>query len=119
MVRIEEKKLTQEYLKENLNSLDLSKPIVLYFFGTEDPTTRLSWCPDCVKIDPLIRKLAKDLQIELIEVPVGDRNSWKDKQNNFYRTQSYIPVTSVPTLVRIDLKVGDRSIDRNCVGFLF
>ena len=33
-----------------------SKNIVVLFTGKVDPTTGESWCPDCVKADPIIEK---------------------------------------------------------------
>lgn len=35
----------EETIKQYEGSED---PVILYFYGTEDPNTKLSWCPDCV-----------------------------------------------------------------------
>jgi thiol-disulfide isomerase/thioredoxin len=76
---------------------------LLLFFGSEDPQTGTSWCPDCVIADPLLRRLARELQptLDLIECPVGARSAWKEQPGHPYRLHPLIHLQRIPTLIHL------------------
>src|SRR5580698_6696454 len=51
---------------------------VFLFFGSEDPQSAESWCPDCVTADPVLRAAIRRLRPDLTvyECPVGERAQW-------------------------------------------
>ena len=77
---------------------------LLVFFGSEDPASGHSWCPDCVTADPVLRRSCHDLRPELtlFECPVGARSEWKDRPEHPYRTHPVLRLARIPTLLRID-----------------
>jgi hypothetical protein len=77
---------------------------LLLFFGSEDPQTGTSWCPDCVLADPLVRKLVRELQphLALLECPVGLRSQWKNQPGHPYRQHPLLHLQRIPTLVWLD-----------------
>ncbi|OQV18564.1 hypothetical protein BV898_07390 [Hypsibius exemplaris] len=87
-----------------------------YFYGNEDPTTKKSWCPDCVASDPVVSAALKQApaDMEVIRVAVGERAAWKDQGNN-YRKELHIK--GIPTLVRfVDGKEVARLEDSECAA---
>lgn len=81
------------------NAVETGNPVFVLFFGTEEPETSESWCPDCVIADPLIRKAI--LQVEnsiLLEAPVGGRSEWKGNTTHPYRVRFGVP--AIPTLYK-------------------
>jgi hypothetical protein len=76
---------------------------VLLFFGAEDPATGLSWCPDCVIADPLLRRACTTLRpdLTLYECPVGMRSEWKNRPDHPYRLHPTTRLTRIPTLLFI------------------
>jgi len=77
---------------------------LLLFFGSEDQGTGLSWCPDCVTADPVLRRACRTLQpvLELIECPVGQRSAWKNQPEHPYRLHPLIRLARIPTLIWVD-----------------
>ncbi|KAG0248948.1 ribosomal 40S subunit protein S24B, partial [Mortierella polycephala] len=75
------------------------KDIYIYYHATNDPVTGKSWCPDCVRADPVVEEQFADLDdVVLLDVGVGDRLTWKDL-NHPYRHDTTMIVKSIPTLV--------------------
>ncbi|KAF9290091.1 Thioredoxin domain-containing protein 17 [Mortierella alpina] len=75
------------------------KDIFLYYYASNDPATGKSWCPDCVRAGPIVEKKFSELDnVVLVDVPVGDRPTWKDL-NHPYRHDEVIKISAVPTLV--------------------
>ena len=77
------------------------KRIFCLFCGDKDESGK-SWCPDCVVSEPVVRSCLKNVDdddVVFIYCAVGDRNYWKDKQNDF-RTNSSLKLTGVPTLLK-------------------
>ncbi|GAB1607344.1 thioredoxin domain-containing protein 17-like [Argonauta hians] len=76
------------------------KTIFVLFTGTEDSNGK-SWCPDCVKADPVIKRNMKDLPADAIFIhcSVGDRTFWKD-QGNAFRKDPELHLKGVPTLLK-------------------
>lgn len=72
------------------------------FFGSEDPATGASWCPDCVTADPVLRAtLAKAApELTVYECPVGERSAWKGQMEHPYRVLPAFRIARIPTLIR-------------------
>jgi len=72
------------------------------FFGSADPGTGASWCPDCVVADPVLRatiaRVAPALAVH--ECPVGARVDWKGRMDHPYRVHPAFRVARIPTLIR-------------------
>ncbi|KAI8364785.1 uncharacterized protein BYT42DRAFT_524067 [Radiomyces spectabilis] len=80
-------------------ALDNYKKVFVLFFGSEEPDTHESWCPDCVIADPLIRKSALPVaDAILLEAPVGHRGDWKGNASHPYRVRFQVP--AIPTLYK-------------------
>ena len=79
-----------------------AKETALYvFFGSEDPLTGESWCPDCVTADPILRRACTTLRPDLVlyECPVGARSSWKNQPDHVFRVHPTIRLARIPTLL--------------------
>ncbi|XP_068642678.1 thioredoxin-like protein Clot [Aristolochia californica] len=74
---------------------------LLLFLADKDPATSRSWCPDCVRAEPVIyQKLeasAKD--VVLLKAYVGDRPTWRNPSHPL-RVDQRFKLTGVPTLIR-------------------
>lgn len=72
------------------------------FFGSDDPATGASWCPDCVVADPVLRatlgRVAPGLAVH--ECPVGMRADWKGQAQHPYRLLPAFRIARIPTLIR-------------------
>ncbi|KAJ0038993.1 hypothetical protein Pint_24078 [Pistacia integerrima] len=73
----------------------------ILFLADKDPSTSLSWCPDCVRAEPVIYKTleASPDDIALLQAYVGDRPTWSNPQHP-WRVDSRFKLTGVPTLIR-------------------
>lgn len=60
----------------------------------------VSWCPDCVKAEPVIRGEMKHLPegSVFIYCLVGERQYWKDPNNDF---KKILKLTGVPSLLKV------------------
>ncbi|KAF9364633.1 Thioredoxin domain-containing protein 17 [Mortierella sp. NVP85] len=97
------------------------KNIYLYFYASIDPATGLSWCPDCVAAGPIIQKGFSELDdsVILVDVPVGDRPTWKDPEHPYRHRADAI--TAVPTLFHLNTKkrlVEEKCTKENLTEFL-
>ncbi|KAG8001923.1 thioredoxin domain-containing protein 17 [Larimichthys crocea] len=74
------------------------KDIFAYFSGDKDAQGK-SWCPDCVKAEPVVRGELSHLPegSVFIYCQVGERAYWKDASNDFKKT---LKLSGVPTLLR-------------------
>ncbi|KAI8053507.1 hypothetical protein BDF22DRAFT_685051, partial [Syncephalis plumigaleata] len=73
----------------------------IYFYGSINPDTGLSWCPDCVDVEDKINTTVVALPDSLlIRCPVGDRSEWKNNPNHLYRRDPRLHLTAIPTLIR-------------------
>ena len=74
------------------------------FFGSEDPETGQSWCPDCVTADPVLRLSCLTLRPDLTvhECPVGARSAWKNVPDHPYRVHPDWRLQRIPTLIRFE-----------------
>lgn len=87
------------------------------FFGSADPGTGESWCPDCVVADPVLRAaIARAAPgLSTYECPVGERSAWKGQAGHPYRVHPGFRVARIPTLVRYraGLEIG-RLVEAAC-----
>jgi hypothetical protein len=51
------------------------------FLADNSPTTGVSWCPDCVRCGPAVKRVCAEQAASLLEVLVGQRQVWKDPQH--------------------------------------
>ncbi|XP_058071124.1 thioredoxin-like protein Clot [Magnolia sinica] len=74
---------------------------LLLFLADKDPSTSLSWCPDCVRAEPIIYKKleASSGDVALLRAFVGDRPTWRNP-NHPWRVDPRFKLTGVPTLIR-------------------
>uniref|UniRef100_A0A8C7KDS9 Thioredoxin domain-containing protein 17 n=1 Tax=Oncorhynchus kisutch TaxID=8019 RepID=A0A8C7KDS9_ONCKI len=74
------------------------KDIFAYFSGDKD-AQGMSWCPDCVEAEPVVRGEMSHLPegSVFIYCQVGERPYWKDPNNKFKKT---LKLSGVPTLIR-------------------
>ncbi len=93
---------------EGIQNLDRIKAEALsglfLFFGSDDPVTGESWCPDCVTADPVLRNACRTVRpdLDLHECPVGQRSEWKNAPGHPYRGNPDIRLQRIPTLVFIE-----------------
>jgi hypothetical protein len=89
------------------------------FFGSEDPVSGESWCPDCVVADPVLRAACARLRPELtlFECPVGVRSEWKGQASHPYRRHGAFRLERIPTLLHLrgDCELG-RLVEADCAG---
>ncbi|CAG08948.1 unnamed protein product [Tetraodon nigroviridis] len=66
------------------------KTIFAYFSGDKDDEGK-SWCPDCVKAEPVVKGELTHLPegSVFIYCQVGERAYWKDPNNDFKKTLLY------------------------------
>lgn len=78
-----------------------NKANFILFLADIDPSTNLSWCPDCVRAEPVIyNKLeASSDDIALLRAYVGDRSAWRTPQHP-WRLDGRFNLKGVPTLIR-------------------
>ncbi|KAK6928668.1 Thioredoxin domain-containing protein 17-like domain [Dillenia turbinata] len=74
---------------------------LILFLADKDPSTSLSWCPDCVRAEPVIYKKleASPHEIGLLRAYVGDRPTWRNPAHP-WRIDSRFKLKGVPTLIR-------------------
>ncbi|XP_040989021.1 thioredoxin-like protein Clot [Juglans microcarpa x Juglans regia] len=77
-----------------------NKANLILFLADNDPSTSLSWCPDCVRAEAVIYKKLETSSddIALLRAFVGDRPTWRNPQHP-WRVDSRFELTGVPTLV--------------------
>ncbi|KAK9764675.1 hypothetical protein K7432_007635 [Basidiobolus ranarum] len=113
-VRVQNPQEFDQKLNEQLKN-DAQHVFVL-FFGTEDPSTNESWCPDCVIADPAIRRaVSKIPDSVLLECP-ADRQTWKfGSEPHPYKAREDIKLERLPTLMRWGKEgVISRLVEEDC-----
>ncbi|XP_010481939.1 PREDICTED: thioredoxin-like protein Clot [Camelina sativa] len=80
-----------------------SKISFILFLADDEPTTGRSWCPDCVRAEPVIFKTLEEFpeEVNLIRAYAGDRPTWRTPAHP-WRVDPRFKLTGVPTLVRWD-----------------
>merc|ERR1712179_819738 len=84
-----------------LEELKGTENLFLLFSGSKDGESGQSWCPHCVRAEPVIERCFSNVSKKaiLLYVGVGQRDYWKD-QNNPFRTNDKLRLTAVPTLMK-------------------
>ncbi|MFW5830364.1 MAG: thioredoxin domain-containing protein [Planctomycetota bacterium] len=86
------------------------------FFGSELPDQELSWCPDCVTADPVIRMTLQQVRPELVfyACPVGSREQWRC-HDHVYRQHPFCRLERIPTVILMErgLEIG-RLVEEDC-----
>ncbi|KAG0348863.1 hypothetical protein BG004_003907 [Podila humilis] len=93
-----------------------TKKIYAYFFGHHAEDTCKSWCPDCVRSDPIVLKRFAEADDDtiLVSVDVGDRATWKDPAHHL-RHNKDTRLVGIPTLLRwnnTEHRIEDESIEK-------
>ncbi|XP_010552738.1 PREDICTED: thioredoxin-like protein Clot [Tarenaya hassleriana] len=102
---------TLESVLQRLRSEAVNRKIsLILFLADKDPSTDLSWCPDCVRAEPVIYKMLEEWpeEVSLIRAYAGDRATWRNPAHP-WRLDPRFKLTGVPTLLRWE---GDRFIGR-------
>ncbi|XP_069083089.1 thioredoxin domain-containing protein 17 isoform X2 [Pleurodeles waltl] len=94
---------------------------VFVLFSGNKTEEGISWCPDCVKAEPVIRAELKHLPEGSIFIycQVGERAYWKDPNNEFKKN---LKLTGVPTLLKYNTHeklVEDQCLKQDLVQMLF
>ncbi|KAH0457493.1 hypothetical protein M5K25_015127 [Dendrobium thyrsiflorum] len=88
--------LVFEKFKEDNSGIKL-----LLFLADKDPSTDLSWCPDCNVAEPVIYKKlsASASDVAILKAFVGDRPTWRNPSHP-WRVDPRFKLRGVPTLIR-------------------
>ena len=87
-----------------------------YFYGKNDETTGLSWCPDCRGADPhIVPSLEKFWEDKLVVKANVTRDEWKGNAEHPFRTHPQLGCKGVPTIIVFEkdeqlVKVDDHSL---------
>ncbi|KAL6909845.1 hypothetical protein ACP4OV_001504 [Aristida adscensionis] len=85
------------------SSAEGGKLKLLLFLADRDPSTNLTWCPDCNVAEPVIYERLEALQggggAVLLRAYVGDKPTWRDPAHP-WRADPRFALTGVPTLIR-------------------
>ena len=76
----------------------LGSNVFVLFTGAVQESTGRSWCGDCVRADPVIKKVMGETKDSVLLVVSCDRAEYRDP-NYVYRTDEVIRLTCVPTLM--------------------
>ncbi|KAM4701401.1 thioredoxin domain-containing protein 17 [Discoglossus pictus] len=88
------------------------KAVFIYFSGSKN-AEGVSWCPDCVKAEPVVRGELDNLPegAVFIYCQVGERPYWKDPNNEFKKN---LKLTGVPTLLKY--KSPQKLVEEECLN---
>lgn len=75
--------------------------LLLLFLGDRDPSIGHSWCPDCVRAEPVIYKAVEDSpkDVTLLRSYVGNKPEWRNPDHP-WRHDPRFRLRGVPTLIR-------------------
>ncbi|KAG6554165.1 hypothetical protein Mapa_004081 [Marchantia paleacea] len=78
-----------------------SGPLLLLFLADRDSALGKSWCPDCVRAEPVIYRVVDGVEkpVTLLRVYVGDRPTWRNPEHAL-RNDSRFALKGVPTLIK-------------------
>ncbi|KAL8204432.1 hypothetical protein R6Q57_010055 [Mikania cordata] len=76
------------------------KSNLILFLADNEPSTNRSWCPDCVRAEPVIYKKLESSSddVVLLRAYVGDRPTWRNPQHP-WRVHPTFKLKGVPTLI--------------------
>eukprot|EP00455_Lapot_gusevi_P012422 TRINITY_DN1588_c0_g1_i1.p2 TRINITY_DN1588_c0_g1~~TRINITY_DN1588_c0_g1_i1.p2 ORF type:complete len:136 (-),score=36.78 TRINITY_DN1588_c0_g1_i1:35-442(-) len=82
------------------NDAAIVKNLYVLVTGAVDPATGHSWCPDCVRADPVIMNHLSNIEdVTLVECPVL-RANYRGNPQYPYRVHPQLRLQAVPTLYR-------------------
>ncbi|XP_029468257.1 thioredoxin domain-containing protein 17 [Rhinatrema bivittatum] len=72
---------------------------VFVLFSGAKNEAGISWCPDCMKAEPIVRENLQYLPEDSVFVhcDVGEKDCWKDPSNDFKKN---LKLTALPTLLK-------------------
>ncbi|KAL3695819.1 hypothetical protein R1sor_009895 [Riccia sorocarpa] len=75
--------------------------LLLLFLANRDSALGKSWCPDCVRAEPVIYKVVDGAEkpVTLVRVYVGDRPTWRNAEHPL-RKDPRFTLKGVPTLIK-------------------
>jgi len=75
--------------------------LLVLFLGDRIASVGKSWCPDCVRAEPIIYKAVNESAspVTLVRVYVGDRPTWRSPDHPL-RSDERFHLKGVPTLIR-------------------
>ncbi|XP_047068954.1 thioredoxin-like protein Clot [Lolium rigidum] len=82
---------------------------LLLFLADREPSSNLTWCPDCNVAEPVIYSKLDALEgrdVVLLRAFVGDKPTWRDPAHP-WRVDPRFRLTGVPTLLRWDASKGE------------
>jgi len=84
----------------NFTTIEAKDKTIVVFMAGKDKDDEY-WCPDCSLVGNIVHHnltdMAKENKLDITFVDVGDRDTWKDKENTL-RTHPNIKLTNVPTV---------------------
>nr|XP_043610555.1 thioredoxin-like protein Clot [Erigeron canadensis] len=82
------------------NEAGNNKSNLILFLADNEPLTNRSWCPDCVRAEPVIYKKLESSgdDVALLRAYVGDRPTWRNPSHP-WRVDSNFKLKGVPTLI--------------------
>uniref|UniRef100_A0A0C9SB29 Thioredoxin-like protein Clot n=1 Tax=Wollemia nobilis TaxID=56998 RepID=A0A0C9SB29_9CONI len=80
---------------------DKDRITLLLFLADKDPSSGLSWCPDCVRAEPVIYKTLEKSgkNVTLLRGFAGDRPTWRNPSHP-WRMDERFKLKGLPTLIR-------------------
>ncbi|KAJ6655728.1 hypothetical protein lerEdw1_004781 [Lerista edwardsae] len=90
----------------------LGRRVFAYFSGDKEPGSGVSWCPDCVKAEPIVRAELAHLPegSTFVYCQVGSKAYWKDPENEF---RKQLKLTAVPTLLKYG--TSQKLVEEECL----
>ncbi|XP_053313179.1 thioredoxin domain-containing protein 17 [Spea bombifrons] len=87
------------------------KTVFAYFSGSKNADGK-SWCPDCVKAEPIVFGELENLPDDSVFIycQVGERAYWKDPNNEFKQN---LKLTGVPTLLKCG--TSQKLVEEQCL----
>lgn len=80
---------------------DKDRVTLLLFLADKDPASGLSWCPDCVRAEPVIYKTLEksEKNAVLLRAFAGNRPTWRNPSHP-WRVDERFQLKGLPTLIR-------------------
>lgn len=111
--------------------------VLFYVTGTHNPTTKKSWCPDCVAADPVLQRSIEEARaqlkqkateagaasqegysVHLIQCAV-ERSAYRANPDYAYRKHPFLSIRCIPTVVAAVVRVTDEQIDEDGFDVVF
>ena len=101
---------SDEFMKKYDELRATGDMFLVYLTGGVDPTTNVSWCPDCDAARPSIQTNCLDkIQIPVVKGVVLEKNTWVGVATHPYKKHPILKAGGVPSLL---LCQGDQVLMR-------